>query len=456
MDNIADWEDKVSFFLELGKPLSKARTVKETIDAVMYQVGLVFRPVHWSLLLKDSKSNDMVFTAVTGSSRDKLQGLKLPEGEGIAGYIYSTGKPVIVKDVTKDKRFSSRIDQYTGFKTQSIIGVPLKTGKSVFGVIELINKLSGDTFKAVELKILSAIAEYAAIAIERSYYYQSLKKIALVDPLTGLKNKASFNHTLANRMDIFDRYEIPSALILVNIVHFRKIVDAHGYQAGDSVLKQLAGILNKSVRKVDETFRYEADRFIVLMPHTSAREAQRVKERIMNHVEYSNSLEKALRFNVSADIHPVETKSSTELLDIIHTRVYKTSGAADHQYADRIENNIQSMLDEEKKALPPEEKKPVGKGKTVRLMGSFIHSSKEFHGDITVRKLSTAGILFETTRPWPIKTDDLLDVKFTLDDRNRSRIRRQVIVKHMDEKSCEGVFYNPPPYDKNLGFYLIN
>lgn len=455
MDAHTDWQEKISFFMELGKPLSKAKTIRETIDVVMYQVGLIFEPVNWSLLLKDSQSPDMVFAAVVGSKKDKLQGLKLPRGEGIAGHIYTTGKPLIVKDVKTDKRFSGRVDRYTGFETRSIIGVPLKTGKTVFGVIELINKISGDKFTAVDLQVLTSIAEYAAIAIERSYYYQSLKKMALYDPLTGLKNKASFNHTLSNRAEIFDRYEATSALLIINIQGFRKINKAHGHQAGDRVLVQMARILNDATRKVDENFRYDADKFIVLMPHTDVKEARRVEERIRNRLEYHNSLKENTAFEIITDVHSIENQTPKKLLDMVHGSIYRTAHPGEPAYSDRMEDHIHTMLDEEKEGMTREEKKAQMKGRQVKLKGSFITARKTAHGDLTVLSVSTAGISFETTGSFQMTPDDLVNVTFTLDNAKRSVIKRQILIKTVEDRYYEGVFYNPPPYDKDFGFYLI-
>ena len=62
-------EEKVSFFIELGKPLARAKTIKETIGVVMYQVGKIFQPVNWSLLLKDSKSGSLTFSVVIGKNK---------------------------------------------------------------------------------------------------------------------------------------------------------------------------------------------------------------------------------------------------------------------------------------------------------------------------------------------------------------------------------------------------
>jgi len=84
--------------LDLGKSLAKAVTIKEVMDIVMYQVGRFFQPLHWSILLKDPKTADMIFSVVVGTNRKKLQGLRLPRGEGIAGYIMQTGESLIIED----------------------------------------------------------------------------------------------------------------------------------------------------------------------------------------------------------------------------------------------------------------------------------------------------------------------------------------------------------------------
>ncbi|THB76074.1 MAG: sensor domain-containing diguanylate cyclase [Desulfobacteraceae bacterium] len=456
MDQYTTWQDKISFFIELGKPLSKAKTIRETLDAVMYQVGLIFEPVNWSLLLKDSGNKDLVFAAVVGPNKDKIQGLKLPKTEGIAGHIYTTGEPLIVEDVSSDARFSRRIDKHTGFTTQSIIGVPLKTEDSVFGVIELINKVSGDQFNAVELKVLSTIAEYAAIAIERSYYYQSLKRIALIDSLTGLKNKASFNHTLSNRRDLFERYEVPSTLLFISIVQFREINDQHGYETGDKLLVRMGKILKGAARRVDEVFRYEADKFIVLMPHTLTQEAKALEQRILEQVDYQNSLDDRMNFQISTDTHTIEGEGPKELMDVVHSTVFKTDVGKVHMYSERMEDNLQTMLDEEKEEMPEDEKNVILKGKQVSLSGTFVHFNTKDSGHLTIKSISSVGVGFETGSRHLIAKEDLLYLSFVLDDKKRSPIKRQVIIKNIDGRYYEGEFYNPPPYDKALGFYLIN
>jgi two-component system cell cycle response regulator len=448
------WEDKDSFFIELGKPLSKTKTIKETIKVVMYQVGKIFQPVNWSLLLKDSKSDNLIFSVVIGKNKGKLQGRRLPKGEGIAGHIFNTGDPLIVQDVSRDKRFSHRADKHTGFTTNSIIGVPLKTDKTIFGVIELINKTGGDRFTEDDLKVLLTIAEYAAIAIERSYYYQALQKMAFYDPLTGLKNNNHLNNTLHERMDLFDLSKKPSSMMFINVINFVTINEENGYKSGDQVLVALAKILKKSARKIELIYRYQADKFIVLMPQTQVKDAEIIKKRItINHLEYLSHDKNTISFQINIEIQSIEAKKPKDLINIVHKKVFGSMDISRQMYSEPMENNLQVMLEEEDD--PQTEEKRNFQGKKVSLLGTFVNFTKKNHGDLTIKRISTKGVSFETATGHAIEKEDLLNLVFNLDDTKKTQIKRQISIQTVDHHYYEATFYNPPPYDKDLGFYFM-
>ncbi len=448
--------ERASFFIELGKPLAKAKTIKETLDIVMYQIGRIFQPVHWSLLLKEHHTGDMIFSIVVGSNKEKLQGMRLPKGEGIAGHIMRTRESVIVKKVDQDDRFSTRADKKTGFQTKSIIGVPLKTDDKIFGVIELINKISGDDFTSMELQVLSSIAEYAAIAIERSYYNQTLKRIALVDSLTGLKNRGGFERTLKNRREMMKRYGVPSSLIMVTVDKFWQIIDQYDHRAGDQVIKNCALVLKKSLRVVDEIFRYGGDKFAVLMPNTTLEKADKAKKRILNELNaIPFEKENIIHFEVSIRAMAVEIDNSESLLEFASGRLTREIVLDDNKNIGDMEEHLQPLLNEENEERKDEIKTRSSYRKKVLLSGDYRHFSKKEHGYIMVKDLSIDGIGFETMRPHNIEPDDILDVTFTLDDGKRSVIKRKVIIHLVEGRYISAEFYNPPPYDKNMGFYLM-
>lgn len=450
--------NSASFFLEIGKPLAKAKSIKETLEILMYQVGTIFQPMHWSLLLKDPKTGDMIFTVVVGTSREKLQGVRIPKGEGIAGHILNTGESLIVENVEEDKRFSIRMDEATGFRTKSIIGVPLKTDEKIFGVIELINKISGHNFTTVELTLLTTIAEYAAIAIERSYYNQALKKIALTDSLTGLKNRNSFERTLNSRVAMLKRYGIISSLLIIDLKGFKQINEKYGHDSGDQLLKEFAVMLRKMLRTVDELFRYNGDKFTVIMPQTSLDKAEQAKLRILDKLSSKMFLNGAIKINVTIGIRLVDDETTKEILNFVNKKnLLPIPSMTQDVDVEMMESNLKPLLDEEV-STEAEELAEHNKihYKDVMLPGDYTHFNSNDHGHITVKRLSMLAIEFETMRQQhKIDPEDILDVTFTLDDSKRSLIKRRVRIDSVKDKYVKAQFYNPPPYDKNLGFYFM-
>ena len=218
----------------MGKAVASACSLRELLDRLMEQIGAIFAPRQWSVLMRNRRTGELTFRLVVGEGLDSLKGKKLARGEGVAGWIAEYGESVIIGDVLHDPRFDSRIDALTGFRTQSIIGVPLKSGGRVFGVIELINKLNGEAFTAYELKILQTLADFAAIAIEKIYYLRVFRRLATTDPLTGVYNRRSLDRFLAREIERSRRYGHPLSALWVDIDEFKRINDQFGHLAGDN------------------------------------------------------------------------------------------------------------------------------------------------------------------------------------------------------------------------------
>lgn len=344
-----EFEDlvRLSFFVEVGKAITSARTLDQTLREVMNQIGNIFAPLNWSLLLRDSKTGDLKFSVVIGKNADKIQGQVLPSGRGIAGWIASYGQAVIVEDVKDDPRFDSSIDEITGFKTQSIIGVPLKSGKRVFGVIELVNKMDGRPFTPFELKVLSTIADFAAIAIEKAYYFKALKKLATVDPLTGVANRRTFERTLEKEVERCRRYGSPLSMLMIDVDGFKNINDKYGHAAGDEVLKALADILTQNLRKADTVCRYGGDEFVILMPNTSEQMAERARTRILKHMDYYNDLETELPFNISIGRYTAGPEDAAEVFHHLDMDLYRQKDKKIEQRIENIEELLEDFLHED-------------------------------------------------------------------------------------------------------------
>ncbi len=336
---------KLSFFAEMGKKITSTTTVTDTCNEVMEQIGTIFAPEHWSLMLRNVKTGELTFSLVTGAAAEKLLGLTIPRGHGVAGWIAENGQAVIIEDVSQDSRFDPSMDRASGFTTKSIIGVPLKTKNKVFGVIELINKINGDTFTPLELKVLSTIADFSAIAIEKAYYFSALKRIATIDPLTGACNRRSFFKSLQREKERCKRYGSPFSIIMIDVDKFKEINDNHGHVAGDSVLKTITRILSDSVRKADIVCRYGGDEFIVLMPESGIDGALEVKNRILARIQEANR-GNTIQFSVSIGIHEATNTSLDDILHNVDEDLYRDKNSKEEQTIDDVSEHIETFFKE--------------------------------------------------------------------------------------------------------------
>jgi len=445
---------------EIGKPLAKAKTIKEVLEIVMYQVGRIFQPVHWSILLKDPKTEEMVFSVVVGANKKKIQGAKLPKGEGIAGHIMETGKSLIIEDVSKDSRFSIRVDKYTKFKTKSIIGTPLKTEDKCFGVIELINRISDDSFSQADLEILSDIAEYAAIAIERSYYNQALKNMATKDSLTGLKNRWSFERAISNKEAVLKQYGSIFTMLIITVDGILQPGEAKDRPPKNVILKEMVMILKKTKRRKDMLFRYGEDTFIMLLPLTFADDAEIAKHRIEKEVFKIMAEKLQIPVKIAISPHTISAEDAGLLKKIVANFLLKSKATENEEAIGKIEDNIQPLFEQEKKKEKEKEKAETAKtkdfGKPVSLSGKFVILKSGESGHIRVERVSLESIGFRISRSHRIQINDFLDIQFVLDDIKKSLVKRRSVVREIKGNYIKVDFYNPPPFAKNLGFYVLN
>ena len=332
---------KLSFFTEIGKAITSAQTINETMQAVMDQIGKVFAPTYWSLLLRSSKTGELKFAVVVGSGVEELKGKKLPRGKGIAGWISENGQSVIVEDVSRDKRFDPEMDNQTNFTTKSIIGVPLKSRDKVFGVIELINKIDGTNFTSYELTLLQTIADYAAIAIEKHYYLKALKRVASVDSLTGLYNRRTFFRFFKKEIARTKRNSTTFCLIMLDIDKFKQINDSLGHETGDRVLLTIADILKRVTRSSDMVCRFGGDEFLILLPFSDTPDAEVLKSRIESDLDQHNQ-QSEVPISISYGIHTASSNNAESAINFVDQQMYKqkTSKRNQSAYSDLHELGI--------------------------------------------------------------------------------------------------------------------
>ncbi len=112
-----------------------------------------------------------------------------------------------------------------------------------------------------------------------------LEELAVQDTLTGLYNFRHFRQRLSVELERVRRTENPCSLIMIDLDRFKPVNDEYGHQTGDELLRQVADIIQASIRTVDVPIRYGGDEFAVILPDTDTRAAERIARRIRENVE---------------------------------------------------------------------------------------------------------------------------------------------------------------------------
>jgi diguanylate cyclase (GGDEF)-like protein len=113
---------------------------------------------------------------------------------------------------------------------------------------------------------------------------QLLREQVATDPLTGLYNLRHFREALEQELERTQRTLMSTALMMVDLDHFKSINDTWGHPAGDEVLKQTARLIRDSTRKLDVQCRYGGEEFVIILPSTELMLAVQVAERLRENI----------------------------------------------------------------------------------------------------------------------------------------------------------------------------
>jgi diguanylate cyclase (GGDEF)-like protein len=316
---------RLSVFSSIGKSIVAESTITGVLDRVLEQVGAFFGPLNWSALLVDGDRDELVFAVVVGMAAENLVGKRIPIDEGVAGWVVRHGKPAIIETAAADPRFSPRIDALSGFKTESVIAVPLLAGGKVFGVIELLNRLDGRSFSAFDMRVLSTIADFAAIAIEKAYYLSEARRLSEHDHLTEVLNRRGLDRIMEREAARLERYPGRLSVIVADVDGFKAINDRYGHQAGDEVLRSVAACLKRAKRAADSLARYGGDEFVIIMPQTDSEEAAVARARF-EELLAKEGRESPIAFSVSLGVHSSDRADFRELFRESDRDLYRRKG----------------------------------------------------------------------------------------------------------------------------------
>jgi phosphoserine phosphatase RsbU/P len=229
--------------LDMGKLLT---VIMETIKDIMDTEAS-------TLLLYEEKEKDLVFKVALGEAGKELaERYRVRLGQGIAGWVAETRKPLSINTVYEDRRFDPEFDKITGFTTKSIICTPLLFKGKLLGVIQAINPTNRPGFTEEDMGLFKLFADQAALAVQNAIYFQNaLEEERIKSELTSAR---TIQEALIPDVDTrFGPLRITARSVTAREIGgefhglFRLDEDHVGIALGDLHIKGVPGGLNASI-----------------------------------------------------------------------------------------------------------------------------------------------------------------------------------------------------------------
>jgi phosphoserine phosphatase RsbU/P len=203
---------KLEKLIEATRRLNSTLDLNELLDIILDLALQIVNADRGTVYLLDEKKGELWTKIARGLDLSSKSILRLPLGKGIAGYVAATGDTINIPDAYLDPRFSPEFDQKTGYRTQSILCMPMVTkDKKRVGVFQLLNKHTGP-FSDEDAQIIDALSVHAALAIENARLYaQEREKIRIERDLHAAREVQV--RLLPSHLPVVPGYDFATAFI---------------------------------------------------------------------------------------------------------------------------------------------------------------------------------------------------------------------------------------------------
>lgn len=249
-------------------------------------------------------------------------------GHRVAKEILQRGKPVLVMDIARAQMPPAPSDRR--YRTTSFISYPITLGDKGIAIMNFTDKVGDERFERHDLELLDSIAPQIAVAVDRMSLRDKAgeyAQLSITDSLTGLLNRRYIEERLAEELNRADRSGEPVSFMMIDVDEFKSYNDRYGHPAGDEALKLVGQILRENLRGADVAARYGGEEFSVLLPETSAEEAETIAERIRRHVEETKFPKRKVTVSIGIAILGGNVSSVKDLIGAADNALYSAKRA---------------------------------------------------------------------------------------------------------------------------------
>ncbi len=161
---------ELRFLYGIGRSVTSLQSIEPILNRIVEAAVYLTKADEGSLMLVDADTGELYLRAARGMGDKKAKNFRIKVTDSIVGQVMRTGRPVMIGGMNRDDSFKVT----TGYFVKALLNVPLKVAERVIGVLAVNNKTTMRAFNEGHLQSLSALADYASVAIENARLYAKL------------------------------------------------------------------------------------------------------------------------------------------------------------------------------------------------------------------------------------------------------------------------------------------
>lgn len=307
---------------KLSIHLTSSLELPDVLDAVASEAMRLIQKA-FSINIFLYRNHRLSFGVALDANGTRNKPWSKPRSNGLTYNVARSGKIIIVEDLRQHPLYENTPPDWVG----SIIGIPLKFGDTIVGVMNLSRTTTGG-FSPSELRLLSLLSDQAAVAISNASLHQLISRQAYSDTLTGLPNRRALDERLEDEVTAARRNNYSFAVMMMDLDGFKAVNDTYGHSTGDEVLRIVFNHMARGVRNTDFLARYGGDELTLILTQSDMSSAQIVASKIaetMRNIKYKLPDGKNLKLGISGGIalYPIHGQIAPDILRAADTALYQ-------------------------------------------------------------------------------------------------------------------------------------
>jgi len=320
--SIVSARQEAQLLFEMAQTLGNSLSLRETLSVVAVRLKEMIP--YDSIVFYVCEGEKLVPKYLHGVDFDLFSKLEVPLGQGIAGWVAVTEKPIVNGNPAAETQHLG--DPRRVSVLQSALSIPLRGRDRVAGVLSLYLR-EKNAFTKDQLRLLLATGSKLGVSVENALQYEKAQDTASTDFLTGLPNARSICVHMEKEISRSRRSGHSLGVLLCDLNGFKRVNDNYGHLTGNKLLQQIAVSLKATCREYDQVGRLGGDEFVFVLPDISSQSIHEFQRRLEQAVEEAGirlCKQKVVTASVGSAFHPGDGSTAEELLSEADRRMYES------------------------------------------------------------------------------------------------------------------------------------